>query len=214
MADQQVNRKNKIQSKSVRKFINIIDLIIGNVVASRLSENKQFNVLLLEAGGDDSAITNVPFAYTYIFDDDNYFWRYQIEPAPNTFEAFDKKKLKTFGGKVLGGGSGVNAMIYNRGNKNDFNKWRDMGCDGWGYDDVLEYFKKSEDIQIKDLENSTYHAQNGHLTVSHLKYITPIAQVILDAGAELGYATHDVNGENQTGFMLTQTTTRNGKRCS
>ena len=105
-------------------------------------------------------------------------------------------------------------MLYIRGNRRDYDQWRDQGNPGWGYDDVLPYFKKSEDMRVHDLRSSPYHGVGGELTVEQYKYYSHIADDFLEAGRELGVRIGDVNGEVQTGFMKSHGTLRLGLRCS
>lgn len=115
-------------------------------------------------------------------------------------------------GKVLGGSSVLNAMLYIRGNRYDYDAWEKQGNPGWSYKDVLPYFKKAEDIQIEDLKGDYYHGSGGYLTVEDFRYHSPLVQWFLDAGEQLGYHVRDVNGEYQTGFTLSHGTLRNGLR--
>lgn len=117
-------------------------------------------------------------------------------------------------GHVLGGGSSINAMNYVRGNKYDYDSWRDEGNEGWGYDDVLPYFLKSEDIKITELSTSKYHAKGGGLTIDRSRYHSLIEDDLIEAGAELGYQYGDYNGENQNTISYLQYTMRDGARCS
>lgn len=105
-------------------------------------------------------------------------------------------------------------MLYIRGNRRDYDAWRDTGCPGWGYDDILPYFKKSEDMRAHDLRGSPYHGVGGELSVEFYKYYSHIADDFLEAGRELGIRIGDVNGEVQTGFMKSHATVRQGLRCS
>ena len=115
---------------------------------------------------------------------------------------------------MLGGSSVLNAMLYIRGNKRDYDSWAALGNVGWDYESVLPYFKRSEDARVKELANSPYHKKNGYLTVEYFKYNPPIADYIVHSGEELGYKVHDVNGANQTGFTHSFGTLRDGLRCS
>ena len=117
-------------------------------------------------------------------------------------------------GKVLGGSSVLNNMLYARGNPIDFENWLEQGNPGWGYNDVLRYFKKSEDNKDASLARTPYHSAGGYLTVSEAPYKTQLAEAFISAGQEMGYDVHDVNGKRQTGFMVPQGTIRNGSRCS
>lgn len=117
-------------------------------------------------------------------------------------------------GKVLGGTSVINGMMYIRGNPNDFNDWEAMGNPGWKYDDVLKYFKKSEDNQQYDEMDPDHHSKGGLMPISKFPYSPPISKAILQGGEELGYRVQDLNGANNTGFMIAQTFSKNGIRYS
>lgn len=117
-------------------------------------------------------------------------------------------------GKVLGGSSVLNYMLYLRGSKIDYDNWEALGNTGWGYRDALYYFKKSEDNINPYLASTPYHSTGGYLTVGEAPYHTPLAAAFVEAGVEMGYENRDLNGEKQTGFMIAQGTTRRGSRCS
>jgi len=117
-------------------------------------------------------------------------------------------------GKVLGGSSVLNAMVYVRGNKRDYDLWEQQGNIGWDYNSVLPYFLKSEDNRNPFLVQTPYHASGGLLTVQEAPWRTPLSLTFIKAGKEMGYEHRDINGEEQTGFMLTQSTMRRGARCS
>lgn len=107
-------------------------------------------------------------------------------------------------GKVLGGSSVLNYMVYVRGNRRDYELWESLGNPGWSYEQALYYFKKSEDNLNPSLARTPYHSTGGYLTVGEAPYRTPLADSFLAAGLELGYANRDVNGEFQSGFMIPQ----------
>ncbi|XP_033213791.1 glucose dehydrogenase [FAD, quinone]-like [Belonocnema kinseyi] len=181
----------------------------GCVVANRLSENKQWNVLLLEAGGEEPVATKIP-GFTLNLEKTVIDWNY-------TTQAEEGSCLKDKGcslprGKVMGGSSTINRMMYIRGNKEDYNDWSKLGNTGWSYDEILPYFKKSEDN--KDPMNPGYHAIGGYLTVSKYPFLSPAGAKIENAFNELGYPTIDVNGENQIGITNTQVTMNNHVRES
>ncbi|XKL64782.1 hypothetical protein PGB90_004868 [Kerria lacca] len=188
----------------------------GAVVANRLSENKNWTILLLEAGGDETEISDIPTlsGYLQLSDMD---WQYKTAP-PSSDNVYclgmigDRCNWPR--GKVLGGSSVLNAMIYVRGNKFDYDSWAQQGNIGWSYADVLPYFKKSEDNRNPYLVRTPYHSQGGYLTVQESPWRTPLAVAFVKAGMEMGYKNRDINGETQTGFMLAQGTLRRGNRCS
>lgn len=117
-------------------------------------------------------------------------------------------------GKVIGGTSTINGMIYLRGNKKDYDRWEANGNTGWGYNNILKYFKKSEHMTAPELINSSYHGTDGYLTIEESKYRTKMADEFIKAGSEFGYKQTDLNGKSGTGFMISQGTVRNGRRCS
>lgn len=107
-------------------------------------------------------------------------------------------------GKVLGGSSVLNYMLYVRGNKKDYDRWEELGNPGWGYKDVFPYFKKSEDNRDANFMNTPYHSTGGYLTVSKSPYATPISNIFIEGGKEMGYEIRDFNGEFQTAFINQQ----------
>lgn len=185
----------------------------GAVVASRLSEVEEWRVLLLEAGGDEPLMADIPllFPLQQLSETD---WQLRTQPSSEFCLAMRDSRCNWPRGKVLGGCSVLNAMLYVRGNRKDYDSWAQMGNEGWAYEDILPYFKKSEGIRIDALINDTFHGDDGPLTVEYFKYATPMVDWFLEAGNQLGYPTRDLNGEEQSGFMRSQGTIRDGLRCS
>jgi choline dehydrogenase len=182
----------------------------GCVLANRLSASGKDRVLLLEAGGSDrSPLIQVPLGYGLTFSDPQYNWMYTTEPDP----ALGGRTSFWPRGKVLGGSSSLNAMVYIRGQHADYDEWRDAGNPGWGWSDVLPYFKKSEDHVWGASE---HHGAAGELTVSDFAdQVHPLCERFLKAGEALGYGrTKDFNGERKQGFGLWQMTIRKGVRAS
>ncbi|KAL9878214.1 glucose dehydrogenase [FAD, quinone] [Glossina fuscipes fuscipes] len=216
---QSVDPENKVQEAQVigrqYDFVIIGGGSAGAVVANRLSEMRNWTVLLLEAGGDETEISDVPALAAYL-QLTNMDWRYQTSPSPNRQYCQAMRGDRCFWprGKVLGGSSVLNAMVYVRGSKNDYNNWESQGNPGWGYEDVLKYFLKSEDVRNPYLAKTPYHGTGGYLTVQESPWRTPLSIAFLQAGLEMGYENRDINGEVQTGFMITQSTIRRGSRCS
>jgi len=206
--------------KNAKKLLKYYDFIIigggsaGAVVASRLSENKNWKVLLLEAGRDETDLSDVPVVAAHL-QFGRMDWKYKTEPQPGVAcLGFIDGRCNWPRGKVLGGSSVLNYMLYVRGNKRDYDSWEAQGNPGWGYDTVLQYFKKSEDNRNPYLKDSYYHGKGGYLTVQESPWRTPLATAYVEAGEEMGFHNRDINGQYQTGFMIAQGTIRRGSRCS
>ncbi|XP_076249225.1 glucose dehydrogenase [FAD, quinone]-like [Calliopsis andreniformis] len=204
-------------TKNLRKeydFVVIGGGSAGSVVVNRLTENPQWSVLLLEAGGHETEITDVPILSLYLHKS-KVDWKYRTQPQDSACQAMIDKRCCWTRGKVLGGSSVLNTMLYIRGNRRDFDHWESLGNPGWGYEDVLPYFKKSQDQRNPYLaRNTRYHSTGGYLTVQDAPYLTPLGVAFLQAGEEMGYDITDVNGAQQTGFAFYQYTMRRGTRCS
>lgn len=185
----------------------------GAVVANRLSEVSQWKVLLLEAGPDENEISDVPSLAAYL-QLSKLDWQYKTEPTGRACLGMKNQRCNWPRGKVLGGSSVLNYMVYVRGNKHDYDLWESLGNPGWSYNDVLPYFLKSEDNRNPYLSKSPYHKTGGYLTVQESPWRTPLVIAFLKAGQELGYQNRDINGEDQTGFMVAQGTIRRANRCS
>ncbi|KAK2580030.1 hypothetical protein KPH14_012317 [Odynerus spinipes] len=185
----------------------------GAVVASRLSEIENWNVLLLEAGGQETDISDVPLLAGYL-QLTQLDWQHKTEAEGSYCLAMENGRCNWPRGKVIGGSSVLNYMLYLRGNKKDYDIWEQQGNPGWGSREVLYYFKKSEDNQNPYLTRTPYHSTGGYLTVQEAPWHTPLAAAFVQAGQEMGYENRDINGEHQTGFMIAQGTIRRGSRCS
>lgn len=186
----------------------------GSVLASRLSEDKDTRILLLEAGSnfDESPLFHIPMGWGAL-EATEYDWSYYTEKQTQSFQGFNDNKGFWPRGRVLGGSSILNGMQYTRGSRFDYDGWAADGCDGWSYKDVLPYFLKSEDILIEDLKSSPYHSSGGPLAVSYSPP-TGLANFYLNAGKELGYDVSDYNGKEQEGFSIVQSNVRDGVRSS
>jgi choline dehydrogenase len=180
----------------------------GCVIAHRLTADPDTTVLLIEAGGRDThpSISQPPAWPTLIGSEID--WKYQTEPEPFLHQA----RVPTPRGKVLGGTSSINAMVYLRGNRTDYDGWRALGNPGWGYEDVLPLFKRSEDNQRGADE---FHGVGGPLHVSDPADPSPGSLAFLRAAEALGFPLNpDFNGPRQEGAGLYQLTQRNGQRQS
>ncbi|VDH98945.1 Hypothetical predicted protein [Mytilus galloprovincialis] len=185
----------------------------GAVVASRLSE-EQVSVLLLEAGVSEleKEFSIIPGHYGRLFGTEA---DWQFKTVPQRYSHFAQKdKISSFPrGKLLGGSSSVNGMVFIRGSRHDFDEWENQGCTGWSYKDVLPFFKNMEKMKIQQLENSKYHGRKGPITITH-KPASILEFFHQQAAAEIGYQTTDCNGYNQIGFCPVQANIKNGERCS
>lgn len=180
----------------------------GSVLAGRLSENPAVRVLLLEAGGSDRhPFYHLPAGFAKMTKGiGSWGWE-------TTAQTHMKNKVFRYTqAKVIGGGSSINAQVYTRGHAQDYDDWRQMGCDGWGYEDVLPYFRKAED---NERFNNRFHGQGGPLGVSDPKAPLPICDAYFDAAAGLGIPRNDdINGDAPDGVCFYQLTQRNTRRSS
>ncbi len=180
----------------------------GCAVAARLSEDPATRVLLLEAGGEDrNRWIHIPLGFGKTFADPSVNWCYETEPDAGAGD----RRVFWPRGKVLGGSSSINGMVYIRGQAEDFDHWRQLGNTGWSFDDVLPYFRRSEH-QTRGADR--FHGADGPLCVSDVAQ-HPISEAFIAATTGLGFPRNeDFNGASQDGVGYHQTTTRNGKRCS
>ncbi len=181
----------------------------GSVMAHRLSEDGKNTVLVLEFGGSDRGpFIQMPSALSYPMNMTSYNWGFETEPEPH----LGGRRLATPRGKVMGGSSSINGMVYVRGHARDFDAWEDMGAKGWGFRHVLPYFKR--------LENSHggqegWRGQDGPMHVKRGRRLNPLYQAFVDAGREAGYpVTPDYNGYQQEGFGPMEMTVHKGFRWS
>ena len=180
----------------------------GCVLANRLIASGKHKVLLVEAGGPDKKQEiHIPAAFSKLFKTE-VDWAYETEEQLN----LHNRKLYWPRGKMLGGTSSINAMIYQRGHAHTYNQWAQDGNTGWSFDDVLPYFKKA---QNQERGSSEYHGVDGPLNVADLRTTNPLSQAFIDSAQELGYEVRDdFNGGEQDGFGYYQVTQKNGQRHS
>jgi choline dehydrogenase len=181
----------------------------GCVLADRLSADGKHRVALLEAGGKDgNPWIHIPLGYGRTMFDARVNWMFETEPEPG----LDNRRIKQPRGKVLGGSSSINGLLYVRGQREDYDRWRDLGNPGWGFSDVLHYFKRSED-QARGAD--AWHGVGGPLKVGDLPEKHPIVDAFIASGVSVGVPyTRDFNGEQQEGVGYYQATARRGLRCS
>jgi len=180
----------------------------GCVLAGRLSEDPAATVCLLEAGGRDrNPLYHLPAGFAKMTKGIGA-WGWETVPQRH----MQGRVFNYTQAKVMGGGSAINAQIYTRGNALDYDEWRQRGCDGWGYEDVLPYFRKAED---NDTFDDRYHGKGGPLGVSRPIAPLPICEAYFEAAAALGIPRNlDVTGETQDGVAYYQLTQRNARRSS
>ncbi|KAL0131171.1 hypothetical protein PUN28_002615 [Cardiocondyla obscurior] len=191
----------------------------GSVLANRLTENPDWNVLLLEQGRDEIFLTDIPFLAPILHITD-YVHVYKSESRPQDVHgrggyclSMIDGRCKVVTGKAIGGTSVVNFMIYSRGTRADYDGWEAFGNPGWSYKNVLPYFIKSEKCRLID-KNVRYHGYNGYLDVTTPPYATPLRERFLEAGQELGYNLIDYNSDRFIGFSTAQVNLRKGQRVS
>ncbi len=181
----------------------------GCVLARRLSEDPRHSVCLLEAGPEDRhPCIHVPIGMVGLINHRTLSWGYTSVPQA----ALAGREIPVPRGRMLGGSSGLNGMVYTRGHRRDYDDWRAMGNVGWGYDDLLPYFLRSEDNL--DL-GAPFHGRGGPLTVATVKAANPLTHAFLAAADELGFArNNDINGAEQDGFGLRQVNILRGRRVT
>jgi choline dehydrogenase len=182
----------------------------GCVLADRLSADGTHKVLLLEYGGSDrSVLIQMPAALAYPMNTKRWNWGYESEPEPH----LNNRRLNCPRGKGLGGSSSINGLVYVRGNALDFEHWKEEeGASGWGYADVLPYFKRAEG---RAEGGNEYRGGDGPLSTSYGPLDNPLHQAWLDSAQQAGYSlTEDYNGYAQEGFGRMDMTVRDGTRCS
>jgi choline dehydrogenase len=179
----------------------------GCVLANRLSEDADVRVLLLEAGGRDTSWkVRMPSAMAEAINGPAFNWQYETEPEP----FLDGRRVGHPRGRVLGGSSSINGMMYIRGHALDYDRWAQSGCKGWAYADLLPYFRRMESFPGGA---DDYHGVDGPLNVTIPEVANPLARAFIAAGIEAGYpASDDVNGRQQEGFGRSDRTTYKGVR--
>lgn len=181
----------------------------GSIIASRLSESGKFSVLILEAGGWDRNIwLHIPLGFAKTIVDKKVNWAYSTEPEPE----LNQRRVYWPRGKVVGGSGAINGLIHIRGQRQDFDGWRDAGCTGWAWTDVLPYFKK---IERHYLGETTLHSSRGQISVARPHDRSKLCEAVIAAGVNYGLErTEDFNGEKQDGVGYYDLTIKNGLRSN
>ncbi|KAM8720826.1 hypothetical protein ACLKA7_006812 [Drosophila subpalustris] len=216
-----VDEQHRVRSIHIEQLRHSYDFIIvgggsaGCVLAARLSENPAWTVLLLEAGGDEPLLMDLPQMYP-VFQRSPWDWKYSTEPSDRYCLAMEDQRCFWPRGKVLGGCSSINAMMYVRGNRHDYDHWAELGNPGWNYDNILHYFRKAEDMRVPGYERSPYHGHGGPISVERYRSPSPLLEIFMAAATQLGLAhpDGDFNGRTQSGFAPPHGTLRDGLRCS
>lgn len=179
----------------------------GCVLANRLSADPRHRVLLLEAGGRArNPLLHIPIGFGRTMHSPHYSWNFETEPD------LGGRRRKWPRGKVLGGSSAINGLLYIRGQRADYDGWRQLGCTGWSYDDVLPYFRRSQD---SDRPHDPLHGTGGPLRVEHPDHLHPVSRRFVTACVQAGIRyNEDPNGEVQEGVAYAPVTMRRGVRCS
>src|SRR5438309_1568683 len=205
----------KVDHHSRCKYADCFDYIIvgagsaGCVLANRLSACGRHRVLLLEAGGKDRNIwIHIPLGYAKLFNDARVNWLYSSEPEA---ELNNRRTIQPRG-KVLGGSSSINGLLYIRGQHADYDHWRQLGNTGWSFEDVLPYFRRAEN---QERGADEFHGIGGPLCVSDVSEPHPLCEAFIEAAQQAGFPRNDdFNGAAQEGAGYFQLTCRNGRRWS
>ncbi|XP_058447571.1 glucose dehydrogenase [FAD, quinone]-like [Malaya genurostris] len=185
----------------------------GAVLASRLSEIPQWNILLIEAGGRDNLLSDVPLFAAYL-QSTALNWNFRAEKQNGYCEGIEHFRCAMPKGKGLGGSTIINYMIYNRGNSADFDGWEAAGNEGWSYREVLPYFKKSEHVTFKDTNQTPKRGKKGPVNVEYVPYRSSLVHAFVEANKQLGRNIVDYNGDSQIGVDYLQATIRRGRRVT
>ncbi|KAJ8922414.1 hypothetical protein NQ315_004360, partial [Exocentrus adspersus] len=203
--------QNKVYDFGVFDFVIVGGGSAGTLLANRLSQIKSWKILLLEAGGEEDAFSDIPGAgpalYLSVMN-----WGYLSLPQKKACFAMDKNECNVSRGKVIGGSSTINAKMYVRGNKADYDAWSEMGNQGWSYKEVLPYFKKTENCKIYNPDPG-YRGRGGLLTVNYTEP-TIFSTVFIKAKEELGYKPVDYNGKDQIGVSQLQFTIKGNRSAT
>lgn len=184
----------------------------GCALANRLSENPAWKILLIEAGQNENLLMDVPL-FVHFLQNYSVNWQYKTDVSDKYCLGMNNNQCNWPRGKVMGGSSVLNYMIYTRGNRRDYDNWSALGNPGWDYKNVSHYFRKLENSLIPNATPG-FAGKNGPLTISYVKWRSPVGKAFVEAGIEQGNPYVDYNGPTQTGFSYIQATIENGTRKS
>jgi choline dehydrogenase-like flavoprotein len=185
----------------------------GCALAARLSENPKWKVLLLEAGSSENFFMDIPMVVHFLQGYKSINWGYKTEPTNSSCLGMNNNQCNWPRGKVMGGSSVLNYMVYTRGHKNDYENWAALGNEGWNFENVSYYFRKMENNVVPNA-TPNYYGKNGPVTVSEVNYKSDVAKAFVAAGIENGYPYVDYNGPSQIGFSYLHATIEDGVRKS
>uniref|UniRef100_A0A1Y9H2C3 Glucose-methanol-choline oxidoreductase N-terminal domain-containing protein n=1 Tax=Anopheles dirus TaxID=7168 RepID=A0A1Y9H2C3_9DIPT len=185
----------------------------GCVLANRLSEVPDWKILLIEAGSRENLLMDIPMFAHYLQTYPTVNWDYRTKSSDRYCLAFKNNQCRFPRGKVMGGSSVLNYMIYTRGHPRDYDSWAERGNTGWAYEDVLPYFRKLENSVVPDA-NPAYAGRDGPVTISYPNYRTSVSRAFVQASIESGLPYVDYNGPTQLGTSFVQSTTKEGRRVS
>jgi len=181
----------------------------GCLLANRLSSDANHRVLLLEVGGNDrNPLIKMPIGFTRLMYDEKVTNLYKTEPEPELHD----REVSVVRGRVIGGCSSINGMVYTRGQREDYDDWSALpGCAGWSYDELLPYFKRPEHFEVDSA--NPYHGHDGELNVTNVAMQYPISEAYMAAAESIGInRLDDINGRTQRGIGYMQVTMKNGRR--
>ncbi|ETN58963.1 choline dehydrogenase [Anopheles darlingi] len=215
-----VDLRNRVQDIPSQFIYDVYDFVVigggsaGCAMAARLSEVCDWNVLLLEAGGDESFISDLPYLYP-VLQKSKMDWQFETEPNERFCRGMRDNRCSWPRGKVLGGSSVLNAMMYVRGNREDYDEWASLGNVGWSWRDVLPYFVKMENVRDERIARQPWHGRTGPMTVELVRNRSELQPYFLRAAQQLGERMADeVNGPDQLVFAPLHGSLRDGLRCS
>ncbi|XP_065155594.1 glucose dehydrogenase [FAD, quinone]-like [Atheta coriaria] len=200
----------------IRRDLGTYDFIVigsgaaGSAIANRLSEEENFQVLLLEAGNFESDFIDIPAMAFYAMGTD-YNWAYTSIPQNNSCLGMVERRCQFQRGRGIGGTTLINGLVYSRGSASDYDRWGALGNPDWSYEKVLPFFKKAEHNTIPDLDEG-YHGTGGNVNVEHSTYTNAHLEAFLTAHEEIGYPILDYNGREHLGASRAQFNTKNGRR--